>query len=165
LSSLLFFGFIFIFFTMYVDFLPPPNKMGIKSLKTLTKPTKSDLPAPVPPLTPGTTKKMTDALRASFASWEKEREKHNITKDPKQWSEDHVRQWLMWAIKDFSLEGVSVHEFQMKGRDLVGMGRDSFLARTPPFMGDILWQHLEFLQKDVEEESASLAHVPPTFHE
>ncbi|XP_068247697.1 transforming protein p68/c-ets-1-like [Palaemon carinicauda] len=57
-----------------------------------------DLPAPVPPLTPGTTKKMTDALRASFASWEKEREKHNIT-------------------------------------------------------------------KDVEEESASLAHVPPTFHE
>lgn len=26
---------------MYVDFLPPPNKMGIKSLKTLTKPTKS----------------------------------------------------------------------------------------------------------------------------
>ncbi|KAK3857290.1 hypothetical protein Pcinc_036451 [Petrolisthes cinctipes] len=40
-----------------------------------------DLPAPVPPLTPGTTKKMTDALRASFASWEKEREKHSITKD------------------------------------------------------------------------------------
>ncbi|XP_050716777.1 protein C-ets-2-like isoform X8 [Eriocheir sinensis] len=150
---------------MYVDFLPPPNKMGIKSLKTLTKPTKSDLPAPVPPLTPGTTKKMTDALRLSFASWEKEREKHNITKDPKQWSEDHVRQWLMWAIKDFSLEGVSVHEFQMKGRDLVGMGRDSFLNRTPPFMGDILWQHLEFLQKDVEEESANLAHVPSTFHE
>lgn len=26
---------------MYVDFLPPPNKMGIKSLKTLTKPAKS----------------------------------------------------------------------------------------------------------------------------
>ena len=67
--------------------------------------------------------------------------------DPKQWSEDNVRQWLMWAIKDFSLEGVSVQEFQMKGRDLVGMGRDSFLNRTPPFMGDILWQHLEFLQK------------------
>ncbi|XP_069947248.1 transforming protein p54/c-ets-1 isoform X3 [Cherax quadricarinatus] len=138
----------------------------VPDLADLSDPESSlDLPAPVPPLTPGTTKKMTDALRASFASWEKEREKHNITKDPKQWSEDHVRQWLMWAIKDFSLEGVSVHEFQMKGRDLVGMGRDSFLARTPPFMGDILWQHLEFLQKDVEEESASLAHVPPTFHE
>ncbi|XP_066966640.1 protein c-ets-1-A-like isoform X5 [Macrobrachium rosenbergii] len=138
----------------------------VPDIADLSDPESSlDLPAPVPPLTPGTTKKMTDALRASFASWEKEREKHNITKDPKQWSEDHVRQWLMWAIKDFSLEGVSVHEFQMKGRDLVGMGRESFLARTPPFMGDILWQHLEFLQKDVEEESASLALVPPNFHE
>ena len=40
----------------------------------------SDLPAPVPPLTPGTTKKMTDALRASFASWEKERTRHGVTK-------------------------------------------------------------------------------------
>ncbi|XP_071516361.1 transforming protein p54/c-ets-1-like isoform X1 [Panulirus ornatus] len=146
---------------------PPRQAMQkVPDITDLSDPESSlDLPAPVPPLTPGTTKKMTEALRASFASWEKEREKHNITKDPKQWSEDHVRQWLMWAIKDFSLEGVSVHEFQMKGRDLVGMGRDSFLARTPPFMGDILWQHLEFLQKDVEEESASLAHVPPTFHE
>merc|ERR1712106_1254765 len=107
---------------MYVDFLPPPNKMGIKSLKSLshTKPIKPDLPAgPVPPLTPGTTKKMTDALRASFESWEKDRERHNITKDPKQWTEEHVRMWLMWAIKDFSLEGISIQEFQMRGRDLV----------------------------------------------
>ncbi|XP_063587240.1 protein C-ets-2-like isoform X2 [Penaeus indicus] len=143
-----------------------PAMQKVPDIADLSDPESSlDLPAPVPPLTPGTTKKMTDALRASFASWEKEREKHNITKDPKQWTEDHVRQWLVWAIKDFSLEGVSVHEFQMKGRDLVGMGRESFLARTPPFMGDILWQHLEFLQKDVEEESASLAHVPSTFHE
>lgn len=35
------FRFLFIYYNMYVDFLPPPNKMGIKSLKTLTKPTKS----------------------------------------------------------------------------------------------------------------------------
>ncbi|XP_045135299.1 ETS-like protein pointed isoform X3 [Portunus trituberculatus] len=145
---------------------PQQAMQKVPDITDLSDPESSlDLPAPVPPLTPGTTKKMTDALRLSFASWEKEREKHNITKDPKQWSEDNVRQWLMWAIKDFSLEGVSVQEFQMKGRDLVGMGRDSFLDRTPPFMGDILWQHLEFLQKDVEEESASLAHVPSTLQE
>ena len=67
--------------------------------------------------------------------------------DPKMWTEDDVRQWLLWAIKDFSLEGISVQDFQMKGRDLINMGRENFLARTPPFMGDILWQHLEFLQK------------------
>lgn len=39
-----------------------------------------DIPAQVPPLTPGTNKKMTEALEASFASWEKERLRLNITK-------------------------------------------------------------------------------------
>lgn len=27
------------------------------------------------------------------------------------------------------------------------MGKESFLARAPAFMGDILWEHLELLQK------------------
>lgn len=40
----------------------------------------SDIPAQVPPLTPGTNKKMTEALKASFASWEKEQLKLNIVK-------------------------------------------------------------------------------------
>lgn len=40
----------------------------------------SDMPAQVPPLTPGTNKKMTEALKASFASWEKEQIKLNIVK-------------------------------------------------------------------------------------
>jgi hypothetical protein len=34
----------------------------------------------VPPLTPGTNKKMTEALKASFASWEKEQERLGIPK-------------------------------------------------------------------------------------
>lgn len=33
-----------------------------------------------PPLTPGTNKKMTEALQATFASWEKERHKFNVPK-------------------------------------------------------------------------------------
>jgi len=40
----------------------------------------SDIPAQVPPLTPGTNKKMTEALKASFASWEKEQEHLGIPK-------------------------------------------------------------------------------------
>jgi hypothetical protein len=39
-----------------------------------------DIPAQVPPLTPGTNKKMTEALKASFASWEKEQERLGIPK-------------------------------------------------------------------------------------
>lgn len=40
----------------------------------------SDIPTQVPPLTPGTNKKMTEALKASFASWEKEQLRLNIVK-------------------------------------------------------------------------------------
>lgn len=40
----------------------------------------SDIPTQVPPLTPGTNKTMAEALKASFASWEKEQLRLNITK-------------------------------------------------------------------------------------
>ncbi|XP_034237975.1 ETS-like protein pointed isoform X5 [Thrips palmi] len=127
----------------------------VPSLSDLSDPESSmDNPAQVPPLTPGTNKKMTEALKASFASWEKDQINRNIPKDPREWSEKHVNFWLRWAMSEFSLEGVTLQQFHMKGRDICQMGKESFLARTPPFVGDILWEHLEILQKDVERERA-----------
>lgn len=35
----------------------------------------------------------------------------------------------------------------MTGKQICAMGKESFLARAPAFMGDILWEHLEILQK------------------
>ncbi|KAK6638717.1 Protein C-ets-1 [Polyplax serrata] len=67
--------------------------------------------------------------------------------NPKQWTETHVAHWLCWAIREFSLEGVSIQQFYMKGKDICAMGKENFLARAPPFTGDILWEHLEILQK------------------
>lgn len=67
--------------------------------------------------------------------------------DPRQWTETHVAHWLCWAIREFSLEGVSIHQFYMRGKDICAMGKENFLARAPPFTGDILWEHLEILQK------------------
>ncbi|XP_076546225.1 ETS transcription factor pointed isoform X6 [Osmia lignaria lignaria] len=121
----------------------------VPSLSDLSDPESSlDIPAQVPPLTPGTNKKMTEALEASFASWEKERVHLNITKDPRQWSETAVAHWLRWAIGEFSLEGVAMQPWQhMTGKQICAMGKESFLARAPAFMGDILWEHLELLQK------------------
>lgn len=40
----------------------------------------TDIPTQIPPLTPGSKKQMTDALKLSFASWEKEIKDCNITK-------------------------------------------------------------------------------------
>jgi hypothetical protein len=70
-----------------------------------------------------------------------------VCADPRQWDETNVAQWLCWAIREFSLEGVAMHHFHMKGKDICAMGKEAFLARAPPFMGDILWEHLEILQK------------------
>lgn len=66
--------------------------------------------------------------------------------DPRQWTESHVAHWLQWAGKEFSLENPKV-TLLMKGRDILGLGRETFVARCPTFMGDILWEHLEILQK------------------
>ncbi|XP_046659039.1 ETS-like protein pointed isoform X3 [Homalodisca vitripennis] len=139
----------------------------VPSLSDLSDPESSlDIPTQVPPLTPGTNKKMTEALKASFASWEKEQIKLNIVKDPRQWTENHVAHWLSWAIREFSLEGVQLHQFFMRGKDILAMGKDVFLAKAPAFTGDILWEHLEMLQKEVEKErSMSLENTPSTLYD
>ena len=67
--------------------------------------------------------------------------------DPQNWLAVQVMQWLNWAICEFSLEGINMGNFNMLGKDLIQLGREAFLSRAPPFMGDILWEHLEILQK------------------
>lgn len=109
-----------------------------------------DLPSQVPPLTPGTNQKMTQALAASFSNWEKEREGYSISRDPRQWSEMDVTNWLCWAIKEFTLDGVTLANFRMTGKEMCAMPREAFLSLAPPFVGDILWEHLDLLQKDAE---------------
>ncbi|CAH1182056.1 unnamed protein product [Phyllotreta striolata] len=137
----------------------PPKALGsiqkVPSISDLSDPEASlDIPTQVPPLTPGTNKTMAEALKASFASWEKEQIRLNITKDPRQWSENHVAHWLHWAAKEFSLDCIPLNQFRMKGKDICSMGKDAFAARAPAFVGDILWEHLELLQKDIEKERA-----------
>lgn len=50
----------------------------------------------MPPLTPGTNKKLTEALHASFASWEKEVQSYKITKG--MFEKDHCLGLLVSAI-------------------------------------------------------------------
>ncbi|XP_046971097.1 ETS-like protein pointed isoform X2 [Vanessa cardui] len=145
----------------------PRAMQKVPSLSDLTDPEASlDIPSQVPPLTPGTNKKMAEALKATFASWEKEQLRLGVPKDPRQWSEAAVAAWLRWAAREFSLEGVALQQFaRAQGKDICAMGREEFVARAPAFMGDILWEHLEILQKDVEKERSLLANVPPNMYE
>jgi len=68
--------------------------------------------------------------------------------DPCRWSCEHVRLWLQWAVQNFSFEGVDASQFDgCSGADLLDQGRDRLLQRAPLYVGDILWEHLDILQK------------------
>lgn len=53
----------------------------------------------------------------------------------------------------------------MRGRELCKMEKEKFLKLAPPFMGDILWEHLDILQKEVTQERALLCNAHPTYSE
>ena len=48
---------------------------------------------------------------------------------------------------------------QITGKEMCSLPKEEFLARAPAFMGDILWAHLEILQKDVDR-GANIENVP-----
>ncbi|KAK7488022.1 hypothetical protein BaRGS_00020767, partial [Batillaria attramentaria] len=126
-----------------------PSMHKVPSLSDLSE-ESLDLPSShggVPPLTPGTTQKMSQVLQESFRSFEKEQQRLNIPKDPAQWSPLHVQQWLAWASAELSLHGIDVTMWAVKGSQLCKMDREEFTARCPPFVGDILWEHLDIMKK------------------
>ncbi|KAJ6656048.1 hypothetical protein lerEdw1_004454 [Lerista edwardsae] len=104
--------------------------------------------ADVPLLTPSSKEMMSQALKATFSGFTKEQQRLGIPKDPQQWTETHVRDWVMWAVNEFSLKGVDFQKFCMNGAALCALGKDCFLELAPDFVGDILWEHLEILQKE-----------------
>ncbi|XP_048652069.1 protein C-ets-1 isoform X1 [Marmota monax] len=104
--------------------------------------------ADVPLLTPSSKEMMSQALKATFSGFTKEQQRLGIPKDPRQWTETHVRDWVMWAVNEFSLKGVDFQKFCMNGAALCALGKDCFLELAPDFVGDILWEHLEILQKE-----------------
>ncbi|KAG9351733.1 hypothetical protein JZ751_022984 [Albula glossodonta] len=90
---------------------------------------------------------MSQALKATFSGFTKEQQRLGIPKDPRQWTENHVGEWLMWTVNEFSLKNVDFHKFCMNGASLCALGKERFLDLAPDFVGDILWEHLEMLQK------------------
>ena len=122
-----------------------------------------------PPLTPGSHKNFGDVLKNTYGTWDKDSERLGIPRDPRLWSQENVSHWLAWAIREFSLQGphcdTFVSHLAMCGRQVCSMTKEEFLQCAPPFMGDILWAHLEILQKEVDKENAKVENVPTNFSE
>uniref|UniRef100_A0A665TKR3 Friend leukemia integration 1 transcription factor-like n=1 Tax=Echeneis naucrates TaxID=173247 RepID=A0A665TKR3_ECHNA len=71
-----------------------------------------------------------------------------VPADPEVWTQDHVRQWLDWAIKEYVLEEVDVLLFQaLDGKALCKMTKDDMMRLTSAYNADILLSHLSYLRQ------------------
>ena len=97
-----------------------------------------------------------EVLSTTYCSWEREARRLGVPRQPHHWTSQHLHAWLAWAIREFSLYGQHVDTFvcslNLSGKELCAMGKEQFLARAPLFMGDILWTHLELLQRPEENK-------------
>lgn len=91
-----------------------------------------------------------------------------VPADPTCWTKEHVKQWVNWAVKEFSLRDVDLGRFCMTGRDLCRLSRDEFLKLAPAFNGDILMAHLCVLRKaplpNLTTDDIDSALAPPLTH-
>lgn len=72
----------------------------------------------------------------------------SLSSDPEVWTQDHVRQWLDWAIKEYVLEMVDVMLFQaLDGKALCKMTKEDMMRLTSAYNADILLSHLSYLRQ------------------
>ncbi|XP_061638060.1 Friend leukemia integration 1 transcription factor isoform X6 [Phyllopteryx taeniolatus] len=82
-----------------------------------------------------------------------------VPADPSLWSQDHVRQWLEWAIKEYGLLEIDTSMFQnTDGKELCKMSKDDFLRLTTMYNAEVLLSHLNYLR----ESSSSLSYNTPS---
>ncbi|KAM4628075.1 Friend leukemia integration 1 transcription factor isoform 5-T5 [Polymixia lowei] len=82
-----------------------------------------------------------------------------VPADPSLWSQDHVRQWLEWAIKEYGLLEIDTAMFQnTDGKELCKMSKDDFLRLTTMYNAEVLLSHLNYLR----ESSSSLSYNTPS---
>ncbi|KAM9299147.1 Friend leukemia integration 1 transcription factor [Gastrophryne carolinensis] len=82
-----------------------------------------------------------------------------VPADPMLWSQEHVQQWLDWAVKEYGLLGVDSSLFHnLDGKDLCKMTKEDFLHSTSSYNADVLLSHLSYLR----ESSSSLAYTAPS---
>ncbi|XP_065172521.1 DNA-binding protein Ets97D [Atheta coriaria] len=70
-----------------------------------------------------------------------------IPANPEEWSVFHVRHWIQWAVRQFSLPKLQLSDWSITGADLFAMDIHDFSKIVPNDPGDIFWTHFELLRK------------------
>ncbi|XP_077994951.1 protein C-ets-1-like [Glandiceps talaboti] len=58
-------------------------------------------------------------------------QRNAFPKDPRDWSRDHVIEWLLWATQRYEIPEVDVEKFHMNGRGLAYLPKEGFVRRAP----------------------------------
>lgn len=68
-----------------------------------------------------------------------------------------MSKWVSWVRTEFSIQG-DVNLVGFDGLMLVQMDRVEFLNHWPPFIGDIGWEHFQFvLNRSTQESQVMIA--------
>ncbi|XP_026740071.1 DNA-binding protein Ets97D isoform X1 [Trichoplusia ni] len=70
-----------------------------------------------------------------------------IPDDPAEWSVQHVKLWIQWAVRRFNLIGIKLSDWNISGDELCTISNVEFKAKVPSDPGDIFWTHFELLRK------------------
>ncbi|KAG7295466.1 hypothetical protein JYU34_021660 [Plutella xylostella] len=70
-----------------------------------------------------------------------------LPSDPKNWSVQHVKVWVQWAVRQFNMRGVKLSDWNMSGARLCELSNQQFKEKVPHDPGDLFWTHFELLRK------------------
>ncbi|XP_052749101.1 DNA-binding protein Ets97D-like [Galleria mellonella] len=94
----------------------------------------------------------TDVPHAATVKWVvdaqfKSDHRVKVPDDPAQWSVQHVKLWVVWAVRQFNLAGVRLADWQLSGPELCALTNAQFKEKVPSDPGDLFWTHFELLRK------------------
>ncbi|KAJ0182882.1 hypothetical protein K1T71_000858 [Dendrolimus kikuchii] len=70
-----------------------------------------------------------------------------VPENPHDWSIQHVKLWIQWAVRQFNLIGVKLSDWNINGGQLCAMNNVEFKEKVPSDPGDLFWTHFELLRK------------------
>lgn len=70
-----------------------------------------------------------------------------VPEDPNEWSVQHVKLWIQWAVRQFNLTGVKLSDWNISGAELCTITNIEFKEKVPSDPGDLFWTHFELLRK------------------
>ncbi|XP_040183043.1 Friend leukemia integration 1 transcription factor-like isoform X2 [Rana temporaria] len=85
-----------------------------------------------------------------------------VPADPMVWTQEHVAQWLDWAVKEYGLCDVNTSLMQgADGKELCRMTREDFLRMASAYSSEMLMSHLAYLRQNSPTFTYSVVPTAP----